>query len=237
MKPVLLDLCSCAGVGADGYAAAGFEVVCLDNDPKALRHNPHHTIQGDALERLADRGFVRQFDAVHASFPCQGFSATRRLADAQGKGRGRAVDLLTPGVELLRRLDVPWVVENVPRSPVARMPGAVMLCGSAWGLKVQRHRWFAPSPGLTLTGSVCCHAEAFDLDPTTGKPRPWGVYYAKGDSIPSGGRTCLTDEHAHECMGVERRVPWRHLCEGLPPVYTEHVGRQLRAALDGEVAA
>ncbi len=232
-KPLLLDVCSCAGIGADGYAAAGFEVVCLDNDKSALKHNPHHTVLGDALTLLADRGFMRPFAAVHASSPCQGFSATRCLADAQGKGKGRSVDLLTPGVELLRRLDIPWIVENVPRSPVKAMPGAVQLCGSSWGLKVQRHRWFAPSPGLVLTGSTCDHS-TFDRDPITGKPRPWGVYYAKADSIPSGGRTCLTDEHAHECMGVERRVPWRFLCEGLPPVYTEHLGTQMLAAVNSQ---
>ena len=235
-RPVLLDVCSCAGIGADGYAAAGWEVVCLDNDKGALKHNPHHTILGDALTLLADRGFMAQFDAVHASFPCQLFSATRQLAIAQGKGKGRAVDLLTPGLALLANLDVPWIVENVERSPVRHMPGAVRLCGSTWGLKVQRHRWFAPSPGLELAGTSCDHS-TFDRDPISGKPRPWGVYYAKGDSIPSGGRTCLTDAHAHECMGVHRQVPWRLLCEGLPPVYTEHLGRQLLAALSSHADA
>jgi DNA (cytosine-5)-methyltransferase 1 len=234
---ILLDVCSCAGVGADGYARAGWEVVCLDNDPKALKHNPHQTILGDAMRLLADRGFLRQFHAIHASFPCQGWSACRQLANAQGRGRGRAVDLLTPGLPLLRASGLPWVVENVNRSPVRHMPGAVRLCGSSWGLKVERHRWFAPSPDLTLTGSVCNHAAAFDRDPITGKPRPWGVYYSKGDSIPSGGRTCTTDEHAHECMGVERRVPWPFLCEGLPPVYTEFLGRQMLAAIGGAEAA
>lgn len=235
-RPLMLDVCSCSGLGADGYTAAGWEVVCLDNDPKALAHNPHHTVAGDALTLLADRGFMRQFAGVHASFPCQLFSATRQLAIAQGKGTGRAVDLLTPGMPLMHRLDVPWIVENVNRSPVRHMPGAVRLCGSSWGLKVERHRWFAPSPGLLLTGSVCDHRTAFDRDPVTGKPRPWGVYYAKGDSIPSGGRTCLTDEHGHQCMGVERRVPWPYLCEGLPPAYTEHLGRQMLTALNGPPA-
>lgn len=223
-QPVLLDACSCAGLGADGYAAAGWRVVCLDNDPKALAHNPHETVFGDVLTLLADPGFMAQFDAVHASFPCQLFSATRKLAEAQGKGQGRAVDLLTPGLELLHRWGGPFIVENVERSPLRDLPH-VRLCGSSWGLKVQRHRLFHSNVD-GLTGLPCDHS-VFDIDPITGKPRPWGVYYAKGDNIPNGRRTCLTLEHGMECMGVEREVPWRYLCEGLPPVYTQHLGKQL----------
>lgn len=237
MKPKLLDLFSCAGLGADGYAEH-FDVFCVDNDPRALRHNPHPSRCADVLEVLADEAFVREFDLVHYSAPCQGFSATRCLADAQGKGRGRAVDLLHPVRDRLTAIGVPWVAENVTRSPVRSWPGVVRLCGSAFGLKVERHRWFAPSPGLALAGTDCRHADAFDVDLVSGKPRPWGVYYAKGDSIPSGGRTALSDEHGHEVMGVtSRRVPWRYLCEGLPPAYTEHLGRQLAAQLGSERAA
>ncbi len=227
----MLDLCSCAGVGADGYVRAGFRVTCLDEDAKALRWCPWETVQRDALDALRDRVVMAQFDFVHASFPCQLFSATRQLAIAQGKGQGKAIDLLTPGLELLRELDIPWVVENVPRSPVKDMAGAVQMCGSAFGLKVQRHRWFAASDEVKLTGTECCHAEAFDVDEVSGKPRPWGVYYAKGDEIPSGGRTCKTLEHGMECMGVGRRMPWEYLREGLPPVYTEMIGRQVKESM------
>lgn len=233
MRPLMLDAFSCAGLGADGYAAAGFEVVCLDNDLNALKHNPHHVVHGDAMRLLNDPGFMDQFDAVHASPPCQLFSATRKLADAQGKGKGRAVDLLSPVIDLFDGLDTPWVIENVERSPLRRM-GAVRLCGSSFGLKVQRHRLFLSN--VPLEGSVCDH-RSFDVDPISGKPRPWGVYYAKGDNIPSGGRTCLTLEHGLECMGTERSVPWKYLCEGLPPQYTEHLGRQIAAHLEQERAA
>lgn len=230
-RPLLLDAYACAGLAGDGYSEAGFDVVALDNDPRALKHNPHPTVLGDALVLLADRGFMRQFDAVHASPPCQIHSATRRLADAQGRGAGRAVDLLPQTIALLSALDVPWVVENVERSPVRAMPGAVRLCGSSFGLQVQRHRWLAPSPGLLLSGSACAH-DRFPADPITGKPRPLGVYYAKGDSIPSGGRTALDDDHAHAVMGVShRRLPWRYLCEGLPTQYTAHVGGCVQRAL------
>lgn len=242
-RPLLLDLFSCAGLVADGYALAGFDVVAVDNDPAALRHNPHSQANADAMRVLAGEPFtttdgtrwrLSDFDAVHASPPCQIHSATRKLADAQGRGQGRAVDLLGPTLDALAAVDVPWVVENVERSPLRAHPGVAKVCGSAFGLKVQRHRLFAPSPGLVLESTRCNHAGAFDRDPVTGKPRPWGVYYSKGDSIPSGGRTALTDDHAHEVMGVtHRRLPWRFLCEGLPVPYGAWVGRQVLAAVVG----
>lgn len=239
-RPLLLDAYSCAGIGADGFADAGFDVVCLDTDEAALALNPHHVVCGDALRLLADPGFTAQFAAIHASPPCQLYSATRKLAIAQGKGRGRAVDLLAPTIDLLCRIDKPWVVENVERSPLRDLPASVRLCGSSFGLKLQRHRLFLPS-GFTLEGTPCAH-EVFDRDPGTGKPRPWGVYYAMGDSIPSGGRTALSWEHGCDLMGVPYdRLPyhtkgtqdasWRFLCEGLPPAMTEHVGRALIGAL------
>lgn len=232
-KPLILDGYSCAGLGADGYAEH-FEVVCLDNDKNALRHAAkagHQTVLGDAPTLLRDRGFMRQFVFAHLSPPCQGHSATRELAKAQGKGVGRAVDLIPQTLDAMRLHDLPWVLENVNRSPVRHMPGAVRLCGSSFNLKVERHRWFAPSSGLTLTGTACQHAESFDLDEVTGKPRPWGVYGSKADKIPSGGRTVLTIQQGHEVMGIERRVPWSYLCEGLPPAYTSYLGAQVLNAL------
>lgn len=257
-RPRVLDLYSCAGIAADGYAEH-FDVYVVDNDRAALRHNPHPQLRAHALAvlRLLMLGGrvpfthrdgrvewlgLADFALIHASPPCQLHSATRKLADAQGKGKGRAVDLLTPTLELLERCPVPWIVENVERSPLRQHPRRVRLCGSSFGLKSQRHRLFAHSPDLVLTAPRCDHAGAFDrvtiyrnadgrkhTRPTpTGKPRPWGVYYAKGDSIPSGGRTVRTLEGGHYVMGVTaRRVPWKYLCEALPPVYTSHLGRQV----------
>jgi hypothetical protein len=226
----MVDFFGCAGLGADGYAEH-FDVVVVDTDGAALRHAAkagHEVVKGDALALLRDRGFMRSFVFAHTSPPCQGHSATRQLAIAQGKGVGRSVDLIPATLDALRLLDIPWVIENVNRSPVRRMPGAVRLCGSSFGLRVERHRWFAPSPGLVLTGTVCDHGGAFDRDPITGKPRPWGVYGSKSDNIPSGGRTVTSAAMGHEVMGINHRaVPWKYLCEGLPPAFTAHLGQQV----------
>lgn len=231
-RPRLLDLFSCAGIGADGYVRAGWRVTCVDTDAKALAWCPWDTMRADAMELLKDQEFIDRFDVIHASPPCQGFTAARELAKAQGKGDGvKTLDLLTPTLAILEKMgnQIPWVVENVPRSPLGKKAGAVQLCGSAFGLKVQRHRLFLSN--VKLEGVMCDHA-SFEKDPVSGKPRPWGVYYAAGDNIPSGGRTCRDVNHAMECMGVGRRVPWDYLKEGLPPAFTHHIGMQMKKVIE-----
>lgn len=226
-RPWLLDLFSGAAIGADGYVRAGWRVRCVDNNPAALAWCPWEKMEADALEVLRDRDYLSMFQAIHASPPCQAFTAARELAKAQGKGNSKkAVDLLTPTLELLADIDIPWVVENVERSPLKGRGDVVRLCGSSFGLKVQRHRLFASN--VSLVGTECDHA-TFEADPKTGKPRPWGVWYAPNDDIPSGGRSARSLEHGMEVMGVGRMVPWDHLKEGIPPAYTHHIGQQLMA--------
>jgi ParB family chromosome partitioning protein len=70
MRPRLLDLFCCAGGAGMGYGRAGFEVVGVDIAPQP--NYPFEFHQGDALEFLEERG--HEFDAIHASPPCQGMS-------------------------------------------------------------------------------------------------------------------------------------------------------------------
>ena len=70
-RPRLLDLYSCAGGAAAGYHRAGFDVVGVDI---AFQKNyPYEFHQADALAYVAEHG--HEFDAIHASPPCQHYSA------------------------------------------------------------------------------------------------------------------------------------------------------------------
>lgn len=214
----LLDLFFGAGMASDGYLAAGFtEIVGVDINPQP--HYPYEFHRADALEVLRDSlpGVLGQFDVIHASPPCQAFTRAAHLRTAQG-GTSKYADLLTPVLELLRDARIPWVVENVPGAP--GMDGAVIECGSAYGLGVRRHRLFLSN--VPLVGSGCDHKR---------QGRPWGVYHVPKDDIPQGGRTARTVEHGREVMGVTRDIPWNSLKEGFPPAYTEHIGGQLLAAM------
>jgi DNA (cytosine-5)-methyltransferase 1 len=198
-------------MASDGYRKAGFFPVGVDINPQP--DYPCGFMQEDALGLLHDHRFLRKFDLIHASPPCQMHTRAKHLRKAQG-GESKYPDLLTPTLELLRKQRVPWVVENVAGAP--GMKGAIIECGSAYGLKVRRHRLFL-SDHIPLVGSGCRHKE---------QGRPWGVYHVMGDSIPKGGRTVVTIEDGWEAMGVTRAIPWDSLKEGFPPHYTEHVGTQ-----------
>jgi DNA (cytosine-5)-methyltransferase 1 len=132
-KPRLLDLFCGAGGAAMGYHRAGFEVVGVDIAPQP--RYPFEFIQGDALEFLralidlrtyaAPKGdFYRlqDFDAIHASPPCQAYSITKHAHKRDHP------DLVPQTLELLRNIGLPWVVENER----AATPRPTTFSASSW---------------------------------------------------------------------------------------------------------
>ena len=69
-----IDLCCCAGGAAAGLASVGFDVTGIDIEPQP--NFPFEFIQGDAL--TVDVAFLRGFDFIWASPPCQFNCAYRR---------------------------------------------------------------------------------------------------------------------------------------------------------------
>lgn len=218
----LLDLFCGAGLAADGYAKAGFEIVGIDINDQP--NYPYDWVQNDAIQILEDYELPELTDVIHASPPCQLFTRAAKLRDAQG-GKSRYLDLLTPTINILKKRwnHKIWVVENVPGAKHL-MPNAVTICGSAFGLSVQRHRLFLSN--ISLEGTTCNHS-VFPKDEISGKPRPIGVYHVPNDNIPKGGKTARNAEHAAEVMGLERQLPWAQIKEGIPPAYTEYIGNQI----------
>ncbi len=140
-----------------GYSRAGFtEIVGVDNQPQ--KSYPFEFVQADALEYLAEHG--HEFDAIHASPPCQGYSIMNNLPWL--KGRDYPL-LILPVREMLEGLGKPYVIENVmgarhgakglgKRGLEAHGLQAGWLCGSMFGLPFFRHRlfatnWFWLAPG------------------------------------------------------------------------------------------
>jgi DNA (cytosine-5)-methyltransferase 1 len=215
----LLDLYCKAGGASKGYADAGFEVVGIDI--KKQKRYPFEFIQADCLEILQDLDYLRTFDVIAASPPCQTHSRTKHLRDAQG-GTTTKVDLIPQTREALIASGKPYVIENVPGAPLIK---PVQFCGSSFGLKVRRHRLFESN--LELTGSVCKHKE---------QGKPIGVYGAMNDTAQGldkttgkyviGGSTAKTVEEARQAMGIEWMI-WGELVEAIPPVYTHTIGKQL----------
>ena len=209
----LLDLYCKAGGASRGYQLAGFEVVGVDI--KKQKRYPYEFIQADCLELMKDMEFLRSFDVITASPPCQTHSITQHLRNAQGKSTDK-IDLIPQTREALIASGKPYVIENVPGSPLIN---PIQMCGSHFGLKVRRHRRFESN--LPLIGSPCKHKE---------QGKPVGVYGSMKDEIPGGGHTAKTIEQAREAMGIDWMI-WGELVEAIPPVYTETIGKQILSVI------
>jgi len=211
----LLDLYCKAGGASMGYQQAGFEVTGIDI--KKQKRYPFEFIQADALEVMKDLNYLRSFDVITASPPCQTHSITQHLRNAQGKSTDK-IDLIPQTREALISSGKPYVIENVKGAPLI---DPIQLCGSSFGLKVRRHRIFESN--LELVGSICNHKA---------QGRPVGVYGSMRDEIPKGGKTATSIEEAREAMGINWML-WGDLVEAIPPVYTEFIGKQLMSKFAG----
>ena len=209
----LLDLYCKAGGASKGYQLAGFEVVGVDI--KKQKRYPYEFIQADCLELMKDMDFLRSFDVITASPPCQTHSITQHLRNAQGKSTDK-IDLIPQTREALVASGKPYVIENVPGSPLIN---PIRMCGSAFGLKVRRHRLFESN--IQLTSSVCKHKE---------QGKPVGIYGSMRDEIPKGGHTAKSIEQAREAMGIDWMI-WGELVEAIPPVYTQTIGKQILSVI------
>ena len=215
----ILDLFCGAGGCSFGYALAGFEPVGVDlRDQKDY---PFEFIGFEALAYLKDMGrsIRRRFDAVHASPPCQGYSrAMKHLSHPTAL-------LLEPVREALKELGLPYVIENVPGAPIGVQPDlfggdGFQICGTAFGLRVYRHRLFESN--LPLFGTHCNHRLPA-LNPHNQKGRD-RIYAEFGRGDP--------EAVWRQDMGVGwmSRYDAR---EAIPPTYTEFIGKQLRAHIEG----
>ena len=211
-RPRLLDLFCGAGGAAMGYHRAGFDVVGVDLVPQP--HYPFEFVQDDAMALLASPySPLGDFDAVHASPPCQDHSALAARVGTHGTGW-----MLAAALELLRPLSVPWVVENVVGPTVTMGGWWFILCGSSFDLRVRRHRRFGSN--TLMMPPPCRHAD---------QGTPLGVYGHGGGGQMTRGFKAETRDYA-ELMGM----PWatsREVVQAIPPAYTEWIGAQLLEAV------
>jgi DNA (cytosine-5)-methyltransferase 1 len=203
-----------------GYAQAGFDVTVIDIIKK--RDYPFNQIKADCLEIVKDLDFLRTFDLIHASPPCQANTITGNLAIAQGRNKSKVCHI-TPIRAALVASGVPYVIENVAGAPLL---DPLILCGSMFGLKVKRHRLFESNLPLSLKLLKCNHKVNNWNIGHKGKPKPIGIYGTMNDRIPSGGWTATSIEEAREAMGIDW-LNWRDLTQALPPAYTKFLGSQV----------
>jgi DNA (cytosine-5)-methyltransferase 1 len=223
----LLDLFCCEGGAGMGYHRAGFEVVGVDIMPQP--RYPFEFVQADAIEYVREHG--HEFDAIHASPPCQAYSITKHSHDKEHP------DLLAPTREAILATGKPYIIENVVGAPLI---DPLLLCGSMFGLTaddvdgkplaLRRHRLFESS--VWMMQMTCDH------DP---KVTVAGVY--------GGGRNRTTEKRDAARLGgytpnsaIRRKLmgmDWATMhgtSQAIPPAYTEWLGAQLLDHLQKEAA-
>ena len=190
-----------------GYHRAGFDVVGVDIKPQP--RYPFEFHQADALEYCAAHG--REFDAIHASPPCQGYSRMRHLPWL----RDREYPLLIPVTRLaLQATGKLWVIENVSDSPLI----GGELCGAALGLPLIRHRRFESSI-LLLFPPCPGHPTLFSGSANMRK-------YGQGHGVTG----IANNQDPREALGIDW-MTGRELRQAIPPAYTEYIGRFLMEAI------
>jgi DNA (cytosine-5)-methyltransferase 1 len=238
----LLDLFCGAGGAGMGYHRAGFEVVGVDIKPQP--HYPFEFHQADALEYLAEHG--REFDAIHASPPCQAFSA---MTNGRWKDRLKDhPDLIAPTRALLAAARGPYVIENVVGAPLIN---PVMLCGTLFGLQtkagsqLRRHRLFEIHPPLLVMTPQCLHAPGASAIGVYGGgqhpqrrryPSTIGVYGHAGGTSKRDypDMDCFTTNDRRDAMGIGW-MTGKELSQAIPPAYTEFIGKHIMAILTAQV--
>lgn len=204
----LLDLFCGAGGAGMGYHQAGFDVVGVDLHPQP--RYPFLFVQADALELLPDEQFLRQFDVIHASPPCQAYSNAQRIQQRPHP------DLVNPCRRLLQSVGKPWIIENVMGSPL-RDP--IMLCGAMFNLRTYRHRIFETSFAVTAPPHPAHAARQAKM----GRP------VQDGEFIHIVGNFSNV-KLAREVL----EMPWAtrdELREAIPVAYTRWIGERLREEL------
>lgn len=223
----LLDLFCCAGGAGYGYHLAGFEVIGVDIQPQP--HYPFAFYQDDALlvlDTLLAGGIwngytLASFDAIHASPECKAYTNCNLSPKANYQMLIGAVR------QRLHRSNKPYILENVIGAK-KHMQASLMLCGTMFGLPMERHRlfesnvfMFPPAPCNHSIAHIAVYGHSVWDSWLEGTPRKDGRKRPDSVSIDVGRRS----------MGID----WMNineLAEAIPPAYTQFLGGQLMQSIE-----
>lgn len=206
----VLDLFCCAGGATKGLQRAGFYVTGVDNRSQP-RYCGDAFYQDDAMAWLrGERESLASFDLIWASPPCQAYSELVPL-----NHRAAHPDLLGETLDILRAQSAPYIVENVAGAR-SFFSSPVVLCGSQFGLPIQRHRWFEIG-----------NTDTFFLLPPCNHNEPPILVSGRGMRKINGKRrreNTIAEKSA--AIGIDWMIT-TELDQAIPPAYSEFLARQI----------
>ena len=200
-----LDLfCCCGGISKGLHNAipdAHIDGVDLKND----HDYPFGFIHEDVFD--LDLDFLKEFDLIHASPPCQHNSC----GSTKAKNRGKTYpDLVDATRDLLLKTGKPFTMENVIGAPLRK---DLVLCGEMFGLRVLRHRIFEIHGFTVLQPPHLKHKQ----------PLETGHSYYSSVAGHGGHGYTSTFENWKKDMAIEWVTKKNHLTQMIPPAYYEYI--------------
>lgn len=204
----LLDLYCGAAACSVGYEMAAddlgipIQITGVDIIDQPICFPPMYDfVKGDAIKFLLKHS--KEFTHVHASPPCQRYSRLNVIHKKYYR------DLIGPTREALRECGSPYIIENVPGSPLV---GPLKLNGQMFGLKVIRERWFETS--------------FFILQPQGERRRGNSIRYRRdgGEYYIMAGHNPGSIREWNEASGVYWMYDKDYLSQAIPPSYTHWLG-------------
>ena len=172
-----------------------------------IKPQPHYC--GDEFYQADALTFpLEGYDAYWASPPCQAYSINCQQWRKVGY---EYPDLIETIRKRLIETGIPYIIENVPRSP---LKNPVKLNGAMFGLRVQRNRLFECSFNMPL----CLLPQG--LNPVkTGRPVKEGDVISPVGHFPNRA-------YAEKEMGIDWMTK-QELTQAIPPAYSEFIGKEM----------
>ena len=194
-----------------GYSRAGFDVVGIDINPQPRYPFEFHQADWrDYLER-----HWREFDVIHASPPCQGYSRTQNLSKSESP---LLISEVRAALQATGRF---YVIENVVGASRS-MLHPVKLRGNMFGLQTVRDRLFEVSPMLLSNPPQ-------PIEGTTHSKKG----YSKGDDLICVAGNMFNLADGKKALGIDW-MNCKELAQAIPPAYTQWIGEQLITILQRE---
>jgi len=195
-----IDLFCGAGGSSMGLKQAGFsEIVGVDLNEQP--EYPFKFIKANVFDLSLE--FLKQFDFIWASPPCQAYSWSAR------RWHKDYPDLVDRTRNFLSKTGKPFVIENVCSAPIRK---DLILCGEMFNLRVIRHRAFEIH-GLSIP------------QPKHKKHRGTvkNGYYVTVAGHGGDGKASL--KSWQKAMDIDWITDKKMLAQAVPPAYAEYIGK------------